>query len=213
MFTYQKIETVFMRDEHGTKKLIEGQYRDRIVEYIKDCEWEFTEKIDGTNIGIYWDGHKVHYQGRTEKASIPAFLLDRLMELFGGETNEELFEQLFGDKEVVLFGEGYGKKIQKCGAQYKDDGTDFILFDVYMPKGDLYLERGNVENIAETFKVDVVPIVLTGTIDDAIRFVKEQPDSTIGTAKMEGLVGRPAVGLKNRKGERVIVKVKVRDFV
>lgn len=212
MIEYTKIETVFNRDEQGTKKLIMGDYRDKTVEFLKDVKWEFTEKIDGTNIGIYWDGHKVHYQGRTERASIPTFLLDRLMELFGGDVNEELFEQTFGEKQAILFGEGYGKKIQKCGAEYNQDGVDFILFDVYMPDSGLWLERVNVQDIARKFGVAVVPIVLTGTIDEAIEFVKGHPDSTIGTAKMEGVVGRPAVEVRDRRGKRMIVKIKYNDF-
>jgi hypothetical protein len=29
---------------------------------------------------------------------------------------------------------------------------------------------------------------------------------------MEGLVGRPAVEIKNKQGKRIIIKVKVKDF-
>ena len=132
MITYHKIETVFNRDIEGTKKLIPYDWRDPTVEFLKNCTWEWTEKIDGTNIGVYWDGHKVSFQGRTEKAQIPKFLLEKLEELFGGEENEQIFEQMFGEKEVVLFGEGYGNKIQKCGAKYIPDGVDFILFDAWV---------------------------------------------------------------------------------
>lgn len=39
-----------------------------------------------------------------------------------------------------------------------------------------------------------------------------KPKSTIGTAPMEGLVGRPVVELKDKNGKRLIVKVKVCDF-
>ena len=46
---YHKIETVFKRDDK-TKKLNEEIYRNETVEFLKDMEWEFTEKIDGTNI-------------------------------------------------------------------------------------------------------------------------------------------------------------------
>lgn len=101
---YHKIETLFERDEK-TKKLIEGKFRNETVEFLKDNIWEFTEKIDGTNIRIYWDGHKVSFYGRTEKAQIPQLLVNRLIELFGGETNEQLFEQKFGEQEVMLIGE------------------------------------------------------------------------------------------------------------
>ena len=92
MTEYTKIETVFERDMDGTKKLIEGKFRNETVEFLKDNRWIGAEKIDGTNIGIVWDGHKVSYQGRTERAQIPAHLMNKLIEMFGGSVNEELFE-------------------------------------------------------------------------------------------------------------------------
>lgn len=211
MYEYHKIETLYQRDLEGSKKLMPGVFRDATVESLKDIKWQFTEKIDGTNIGIYWDGHKIHIQGRTAKAQIPTFLLDRLNDLFGGDENEQLFEQKFGDMEVVLFGEGYGAKIQK-GGSYIPNGVDFILFDVYAPRDDMYLRRDSVEDIAKTFGVDVVPIVLEGTLDDGVEYIKGHPKSTIGTADMEGVVGRPKVELRDRRGKRIIVKIKYKDF-
>ena len=211
MVTYTKIETLFNRDIEGTKKLIEGDFRNETVEYLKDNEWEFTEKFDGTNIGIVWDGHKVSYQGRTERAQIPAHLMNALIEMFGGTTNEELFEQKFGETPVILFGEGYGPKIQKGGGNYRSD-VSFILFDVYLPDQDIWLKRDAIEDIAKTFGIDVVPIVLTGTLKDGVDFVKTFPKSTMGTANMEGVVGKPKVDMLDRMGRRVIVKIKCSDF-
>lgn len=72
--------------------------------------------------------------------------------------------------------------------------------------------RAMIENIAESFGIRCVPIVGTGSIDDAVNFVKTKPDSTIGTAKMEGVVCRPKVDISDRRGNRLIVKVKVKDF-
>lgn len=212
MVEYQKIETPFERDTNGSKKLIEGQYRNEVVEYLANNMWEWTEKIDGTNIGVVWDGHKVSLQGRTEKAQIPSPLVNRLNELFGGDENEEMFEQTFGENKVILFGEGYGNKIQKVGSQYISDGVDFILFDIYMPDKDLWLKDDALEGIATIFGIERVPWVFTGTIDDAVRLVKSHPLSRIGNAPMEGVVGRPIVEVRDRMGKRVIVKVKVKDF-
>ena len=186
MTEYTKIETIFERDMQGTKKLIEGKFRNETVEFLKDNRWIGTEKIDGTNIGIAWDGHKVSYQGRTERAQIPAHLMNKLIEMFGGTINEELFEQKFGEMQVILFGEGYGAKIQK-GGNYRSD-VSFILFDVYLPEQNLWLKRDAVEDIAKTFGVDVVPIVYEGDIAGAVEFVKGKPKSTIGVADMEGIV-------------------------
>ena len=211
MAEYIKIETIFERDMEGTKKLIEGKFRNETVEYLKDNQWIGTEKIDGTNIGIAWNGHEVSYQGRTEKAQIPTHLMNKLIEMFGGIVNEEIFEQKFGEMQVVLFGEGYGAKIQKGGGDYRSD-VSFILFDVYLPEQNLWLKRDAVEDIAKTFGVDVVPIVYKGDIAGAVEFVKGKPKSTIGVADMEGIVCKPAVDILDRMGRRLIVKIKVCDF-
>lgn len=210
MIEYIKIETPFNRDTEGTKKLIEGSWRNETVDFLKDCQWVCTEKIDGTNISVCWDGHKVTFNGRTERAAIPAHLMNKLIEMFAGDVNEQMFEQKFGEMPVVLYGEGYGAKIQNGGA-YRPD-VSFILFDVYLPSQEIWLTRDSVEDIAKAFGIDVVPIILVGTLQEAIDYVKTKPVSTIGTAPMEGLVCKPAVELCDRMGKRVIVKVKVKDF-
>lgn len=211
MIPYIKIDTPFERDNDGTKKLIDGKFRNETVEYLKDNKWLCSEKIDGKNIGVVWDGHKVSFQGRTERAQIPTQLVNKLNELFGGTINEEMFEQKFGEMNVILFGEGYGPKIQKGGGLYRDN-VSFILFDVYLSDQNLWLKRDAVEDIAKSFGIDVVDIVLTGTLQEAIDFVKTKPKSHIGTANMEGLVCRPTVELLDRMGRRVITKIKVCDF-
>lgn len=208
MNEYHKIETLFERDVNGSKKLIEGKFRNEAVEFLANNAWVFTEKIDGTNIRIHWDGHKVEFAGRTDRAQIPNPLMDYLNNTFGSIEAEELFEQKFGESDVILFGEGYGPKIQNGGA-YRDD-VSFILFDVQI--GDTWLKRESVEDIARTFGIDVVPIIFTGSLQQAVDYVKTKPKSTIGTANMEGLVGRPAVEMRDRMGKRVIVKIKVCDF-
>ena len=208
MKEYEKIETIFARDEK-TKKLNENIYRNETIQFLKDIEWEFTEKIDGTNIRIIWDGHKVSYYGRTDKAQIPTQLMNKLIELFGGNINEEMFEQKFGATPVMLIGEGYGAKIQKGGGDYRQD-NNFILFDVCI--NNKYLSRDNVNDIANYFGIESVPVIFSGNLKKGIDFVKTKPNSTIGTAKMEGLVARPKVELYDKNGNRLIVKIKVCDF-
>ena len=208
MKTYHKIDTLYQRDVKGTKKLIEGAFRNKTVEFLKDNLWSFTEKIDGTNIRIHWDGHTVEFKGRTDQAKIPTKLLNYLTETFGTTEVEELFEQQFGDSDVILFGEGYGAGIQKGGA-YRND-VSFILFDVLI--NDVYLTRDAIEDIAKCFGIDIVPVIFLGTIQTAVDFVKTKPQSTIGTANMEGLVGKPLIELKDRLGKRIVVKIKACDF-
>lgn len=211
MIEYTKIETPFERDMKGTKKLIEGKWRNPFIEFLKDCQWECTEKIDGTNIGVVWDGHKVSFQGRTEKAVIPKGVQEFLDKTFGGIENEELFEQMFGEEQVILFGEGYGNKIQKVGSEYREDNS-FILFDVYKVEKDMWLDRSAVNSIATAFGIDNVPVIMTSNLQEAIDYVKTKPQSTIGTAPMEGLVCRPKLDIRDSRGNRTIVKIKVCDF-
>lgn len=208
MKEYHKIETLFERAMDGSKKLIPGQWRNETVEFLKNNMWHFTEKIDGTNIRVHWDGHKVSFGGRTERAQIPAKLVAFLNDTFAGDEAEQMFEQKFGETEVTLYGEGYGAGIQK-GGLYRPD-VSFILFDVLI--GDIWLTRDSVEDIASAFGIDVVPFLGFGDLDDAVAFVKEKPMSRIGTAPMEGIVARPLVEVRDRMGRRVIVKIKARDF-
>ena len=208
MREYHKIETVFNRSTDGDKRLIWGDYRNETVKYLADNIWQFTEKIDGTNIRIHWDGHNVEIGGRTDRAQIPKHLMDYLSATFLTPEVEELFEQTYGEKDVMLFGEGYGAKIQN-GGDYRSD-VSFILFDVLI--GDNWQSREWVEATAKMFNVDVVPIVLEGTIGDGIDYVMQHNNSTIGNAIMEGVVGRPKVEMKDRLGNRIIVKIKWKDF-
>ena len=210
MEEYHKIPNIFLRSTE-TKKIVEGEYSNEALDFLRNTMWDFTEKIDGTNIRIIWDGHKVEIKGRTDRAQIPSALLNRLMELFAGEANEQIFEQNFGEKEVMLVGEGYGAKIQGCGGLYRPD-QDFILFDVMI--GGNYQSRVTIREVAEMFKLKVVPIVFVGTLKEGVEFVKEQPKSQVaeGELTMEGVVGRPHVELQDRCGNRVIVKIKTHDF-
>lgn len=211
MIEYPKIDTVFERDMQGTKKLIYGKFRNQTVEYLKDCQWSFTEKVDGTNVRVHWNGHRAMFAGRTDNAQMPMHLLNVLTELFGGDMNEEVFEQKFGENEVTLYGEGYGEKIQKGGGLYRK-GCGFILFDVLI--GNNWLERHNVVDIAQTFNIPVVPVVMTGTVMDGVDYVRKNPVCSLAEElkPAEGLVARPMVELRDIFGKRVIFKVKAKDF-
>ena len=211
MKEYHKIQTCFKRDEK-TKRIIEGDWTLPEFKLLKDISWVFTEKVDGTNIRVIWNGQSVLFGGKTDNASIPVPLLYKLQELFEGTIKKQVFIDKFGSEptEVCLYGEGYGNKIQKHGANYIPDGVDFVLFDVKI--GDWYLLREDIEDIAKTFNLKVVPIIGEGTLTEAIEMTRNGFDSLWGNFKAEGIVARPKVELKTRKGERIIAKIKSRDF-
>lgn len=210
LIKYDKIPVPFLR---GNDRKMTEVWTDPVFGALKDIDWLMTEKVDGTNIGVHWTGYEVEFQGRTERADIPKHLLQSLNEIFRGDAAEEIFEQVFGDKEVILFGEGYGNKIQKNGDKYMADECGFILFDVYFPRTDIWLMRADVLDISIKFDIPCVPLAKIGTLEDGIKFIKSRPMSMLNPEhEMEGVVCRPSYGLRDRMGKRIACKIKVKDF-
>jgi len=217
---YPKINTIWKRDEK-TGKIIEGDFSK--PEFAIINQWLITEKIDGTNIRVSFsatmkDGKKtgvIQFDGRTYEAQIPAHLVAALQKTF----TVQLFEEVFSEKGlpdyIILFGEGYGAKIQKGGGLYRDD-VGFILFDVFVEtegKG-WWLDRNNVEEIAGKFDIPVVPVEAIGTWQDAVKLVKNTTASAVSKYPKvaEGVVCRSYPLLLFRNGDPVMFKLKVRDF-
>lgn len=114
----------------------------------------------------------------------------------------------------TLYGEGYGMKIQKGGSRYLSNSVSFRGFDVKV--NDTYLLRDNAMEVFNKLGADTVPYFGQMTIDEAIEKVREGFVSEISedrTFMAEGLVLSSPLGLKNRRGERLIVKIKYMDFV
>jgi hypothetical protein len=205
MKEYHKINSIFKRDDK-TKRFIDGQYAQTEFEFLKNNPWVFTEKVDGTNVRVDWDGEKVTLGGRTDNAQMPVTLIQRLQELFPVEK----FKALYPDLKLCLYGEGYGYKIQS-GGKYIPDAVDFVLFDVSVDCW--WLERINVEDVAYKLEIKVVPIIGDGTLDDAIDMCRKKFCSIWGNFESEGIVARPKVELRTRNGHRIITKVKCKDFI
>lgn len=202
MNEYHKINTIFKRDPSG-KNILWGQYSQPEFEYLKNNDWAFTEKVDGTNIRIMWDGEKIVVGGKTDNAQIPANLYQRLQELFSAAGFLYAF-----DGPACLYGEGYGAKIQN-GGKYSPT-PEFVLFDVKV--GNFWLLREGVEDVADNLHLSVVPIIGHGTLDDMVDMCSTAFLSRWGDFPAEGIVARPATELQDRGGKRIITKFKLRDF-
>ncbi len=210
MIEYHKIQSVYLRDPANRhKSFIEGEWSMPEFGYLFGNEWHWTEKVDGTNVRVHWNGSKVTFGGRTADAQMPLFLIGKLEELFPMVKFHENFPPP-DYTDVMLYGEGYGAKIQKGGGNYNPAGCDFVLFDVQI--GGVYLERSNVEDVGAKLGLRVVPVLGKGTLLDAIAMTRKGFDSTWGPFKAEGLVMRPATELFTRRGHRIITKVKHKDF-
>lgn len=255
METYHKIQTLFKRHLDGPKKgkMIQGAWTTPELEYLAGNEWEFTEKVDGTNIRIslnrVGDTIFADYAGRTDNAVLPKPLLAHLEATFPtyplnrrdlrnpsfldryDEVRSWMVDNDLGD--VILFGEGYGPKIQN-GGNYRDDQS-FVLFDVKI--GDFWLKRDAVNDVAKNLGIDSVPVIGRGTLQDAIDIVStgltwdrngkmtnwggfdknskrnfNGLKSQWGDFEAEGIVARPVVDLFDRAGNRIITKIKAVDF-
>lgn len=211
MNTYHKINTIFKRDmSKYNNPIIIGDWSEPEFEFLANNQWVFTEKVDGTNIRVMWDGERITFGGKTDNAQMPAPLVERLTSTF--LPMKELFADIFGTEQgtsVCLYGEGYGARIQKAGGLYRPD-QDFVLFDIKI--GTWWLTRPSVEDIAMKLNIDIVPIVGEGTLFDAIDLVKVGMKSMWGDFISEGIVARPKVELKKRNGDRIITKIKTVDY-
>jgi hypothetical protein len=205
---YPKIHTVWKRDERGL--IIPGDFSLPEVDYLAPLEWSWTEKIDGTNLRLHWDGETVTLGGRTNNAQIPATLVDYLIDvgMFVPDRWHAAFPTEFCDNDVTMYGEGYGAGIQKGGGY----GTPaFIAFDCLV--GSWWLKPDDLDDACSKLNVRVVPrlpdtslIAMNAMVEKDLLF-SEWPDVT-----MEGVVGRPMIELKNRRGERLLVKIKTKDY-
>jgi ATP-dependent RNA circularization protein (DNA/RNA ligase family) len=203
MKEYHKIQTVFKRDERG--KIIVGEYSLPEFQYLASNKWTFTEKVDGTNIRVIWQDRAIRFGGKTDNAQMPTFLYDRLVQLFTPERMLTAF-----DCDACLYGEGFGAKIQKGGGNYIQNGVDFVLFDVRV--GDWWLKREDVQEIATKLGITTVPLVGFGTLYEMVNKAEAGFNSMWGDFKAEGIVARPCVELRARNGERIITKIKHKDF-
>lgn len=213
MSEYHKIQSIYKRDMSSKRKtLIEGEWTLPEFEYLAGNVWTFTEKVDGTNIRVIFKAGGITFGGRTEDAQIPAQLVGRLNERF--LPLAEKLAEVFPDGAAVLYGEGYGAKIQRGGGNYRAD-QDFVLFDVRVVRGpqcQWWLQRADVHDVAQKLGIDVVPVIGEGTLYDAVAWAKRGIRSTWGDFEAEGIVARPKTELMARSGQRLIAKIKCRDF-
>jgi len=85
--TYQKINTLYMRDKYGVFMPYDS-FVDPAVEWLKNMKFVCTEKVDGTNVRFEvksnipenWKEEGVtftlEYKGKTDSANIPKMLAD-----------------------------------------------------------------------------------------------------------------------------------------
>lgn len=239
---YPKIDTLFTRGEdfYVTDQIRRPEFltvnKWLVSEKVDGMNIRVSlepETIVDTHKGTREDTWKVVVRGKTSKADIPPHLLnflhdkitvEKMKALWLPSKDPETGEEIPQEYPITLFGEGYGQKIQKGGGAYfpsdlsKEEAVGFIVFDVLV--GDeSWLEWENVKDICKKLDIPHVPYVTMNIdqLDDFIYMVKCKTHSDVaqlngGKRPIEGIVAKSIPQLFNARGERVMWKLKSRDF-
>ena len=192
------------------------------VEYYSNTDLVETD----IPLGVHFT---VTIKGKTDNAQIPPMLQKYMEETYPDdkvlealdlkewipveEWKEHKWNDVIDIPKYTIYGEGYGAKIQKDGGNYIKNGVSFASFDVKV--NDIYLLTDNRDDIINKLGAPIAPFIGYFTIDEAIEYVRKGFKSRIAENKdfiAEGLVLRTELGLRNRRGERLIVKIKYEDF-
>ena len=218
MTKYRKIYTLFERSKDF--KVIEGTFNEELKGIRNIKNFVLTMKIDGTNCGIVLvpsekgfpdvqvlvrkrskivqddQEHKIYFD------AVKSLDLTKAIDFFNGSKNV-----------VVLYGEVCGKGIQEEGHTYSDKPV-FKLFDIKC--GNNFF---NWRDLLEFSKVTGVPTVKwlhptalhNGDVFDYNMWKKYLEQ--LNTKKYcEGFVVRSEPLMFNNFGERMIFKIKWKDF-
>lgn len=217
--TYPKIDTLFNRNKKF--KVIEGDFTHLEFELVKT--WSCTEKIHGENMRIIYDGKAEIVSILTREHDKPEYVQKELLKFMQEKYTFEKLRAIFKPKGVdhaVLFGEGYGPRIQQ-GKGYKNE-HDIILFDVLvndiLTEDEWWLEPESIQDIATKLETEVVPDLGFLTVDTIVEMVKKGFPSLLAKRntgadlKSEGIIARTVPGLLFRNGKRLMFKLKTKDF-
>lgn len=182
-------------------------YRSPLLAYLAESPWVYSRKVDGENIRIQWDGEQALWNGKSNAFQCSVEFAEYMNNIF----LEEIFEEKFGrDKVATLFGEKMGPKTQ--GNELGLDKDELILYDVNV--NGIWLSGESVVEIATYFGIktvfDFMPSFLgkTHTLQELIELCAK------GEFKdWEGIVATPLVELRAQNGQRVVVKIKNRDYL
>lgn len=188
---------------------IENLYRNQTILLFKECY--AMEKIHGSSAHLSWktiDGGKglSYFSGGTSHESFKG--------IFDDWGLQEAFKAL-GHPEVVVFGEGYGGKMQGMRATYGDK-LKFVAFDVKV--GETWLSVPDAEDVAKKLGLEFVVYAKVSTDLASLDFERDLPSrqairNGCGHDKIaEGIVLRPLMEFRDNRGNRVIAKHKRKEF-
>lgn len=222
-FTEPEFEYLRSLKWRGEEKIDGTSMRIEVTKEIVPSESSVVPTVAGVKFNV-------RYAGKTDNAQILPKLLAHMQEKYPDEKVlialglkefipiEEWIDHKWNSYDDIpniytIYGEGYGEGIQS-GGWYIKGGNEFIVFDVKV--NNIYLKTEARDEIATKLGAPIVPLIGYFTLDEAIDYVRKGFRSKVAESpevKMaEGLVLRTDLGLCNRMGKRLIVKVKYEDF-
>lgn len=219
---YHKIETLFNRDPSTFK--VNPECGMRVPGFQAVDNWVVEEKCDGMNIQVHMNDPtclvdreapfpiEVLIQGRTPNAQFKPHWMEYLKSIFTAPLAEALFKsELHPGNKVTLFGELMGPKIN--GNLHGLTELEFRGFDVLVDDA-WWMERAQLDQVLYHFKTKGAPVVGRLNTERIIHMIRERETvSQISTnGYFEGVVCRPAFELRLQSGERLIWKLKTKDF-
>ena len=203
---YPKFYAPYKRKK-DSKYLDLTQPREELLPYMNnETRWWVSEKLDGTNTRIIWDGYKVDVKGRTSSSQLQGYQNELLRELIQNDNYK--FDETFGMQEVTIYGEAFGGKIQK-----NPHGVEpqFKVFDINIDG--VWLDYPSVKEISKNLGLKYNDHVLFDSWDKVIDIFKDIKKGRDDFDEyFEGLVAVPGHMPLTRLGERVMTKIKVADF-
>jgi len=146
------------------------------------------------------------------------------MEYLKTHFDEATMQVTFGERDSIIFGEGYGGKIQNGSGYCKEQ--KFRIFDVLF--GKIWLETNEVAYLAKNLDIQTAPFLATisskelpKTKDELLNVFKKNHninssvvamEDSISSVLPEGIIGKTSPQLFNKFGNRVMFKLKMRDL-
>ena len=211
---YTKFSSPFIKDE----KFINTT---ELSQELPIGRWIVTEKIDGTNIRIILtkldeEGNRnvkigsrkliLNENDKTSKQYLDCLLDINLNKL------KEYFNEV--DSTIIIYGEGYGAGVQKGGIYSLK--KNFRVFDIRI--GNAYQDFNYVEKVCIDNQLNIVPIIENVEeikYSECIKLLKNNKETMIkegSGGNSEGQVYKFEPVLLNKYGERLIFKIKFKDF-
>lgn len=177
---YPKMKTLFKlneKEEGGNWSITTGELlpETAALHYLPLEALTFTEKIDGTNMGIaIFDGEVKHIQKRNHICKANE---DKAYFEVGNKAIETIDKSVITDIEydalsnVIIYGELCGAGIQKGGNYFSD--KRFLVFDIYNTQLNKFFTWDAVVYFCNLLGLETIPIIEYNKNDLNVENIKD----------------------------------------